>query len=215
MSDLEILIVDDHPLFRTGLRTLLASEPDLAVIGEASSGPEAVALAPELQPDLVLMDLQMAGGGGIGAIRELNARQPEVRILVVSLFEDDDSVFMALRAGARGYILKDADEEEMIRAVRAVAAGQAIFSPAIAQRVLAFFAAAPSDRAAFPELTAREREILGLLAQGCSNQVIADRLFLSPKTVANHVSSIFAKLRVADRAAAIVRAREAGFGSPA
>lgn len=212
---IRILIADDHPLFRKGMRTLLSGVPDCDVIGEASSGLEAVALARDLTPALVLMDLQMAGGGGIAATRELAATMPEINVLVVSLFEDDDSVFMALRAGARGYILKDADEEEMIRAIHAVAAGQAIFSPAIATRVLAFFAAAPREPEVFPELTAREREILALIAQGCSNQAIADRLFLSPKTVANHVSSIFAKLRVADRAGAIVRAHEAGFsGAP-
>lgn len=212
---IRILITDDHPLFRKGMRTMLAAVDDFEVVGEANSGPEAVARATELRPDLVLMDLQMAGGGGIAATRELAAQVPDTRVLIVSLFEDDDSVFMALRAGARGYILKDADEEEMIRAVRALAAGQAIFSPAIAQRVLAFFAAGPAERDAFPDLTAREREILAMIAQGCANQTIADRLFLSPKTVANHVSSIFAKLRVADRAGAIVRAREAGFGGPA
>lgn len=209
---IRILITDDHPLFRKGMRTLLAAVSDFAVIGEASSGPEAVALARELAPDLVLMDLQMAGGGGIEATRALAGELPDARVLVVSLFEDDDSIFMALRAGARGYILKDAEEEEMIRAVRAAAAGQAIFSPTIAARMLAFFSASPREPETFPELTTREREILGLIAQGCPNQVIADRLFLSPKTVANHVSSIFAKLRVADRAGAIVRAREAGFG---
>ncbi len=209
---IRILITDDHPLFRKGMRTLLAAVSDFAVIGEASSGPEAVALARKLAPDLVLMDLQMAGGGGIEATRALAGELPDARVLVVSLFEDDDSIFMALRAGARGYILKDAEEEEMIRAVRAVAAGQAIFSPTIAARMLAFFSASPREPETFPELTTREREILGLIAQGCPNQVIADRLFLSPKTVANHVSSIFAKLRVADRAGAIVRAREAGFG---
>jgi DNA-binding NarL/FixJ family response regulator len=209
---IRILITDDHPLFRKGMRTLLAAVSDFAVIGEASSGPEAVALARKLAPDLVLMDLQMAGGGGIEATRALAGELPDARVLVISLFEDDDSIFMALRAGARGYILKDAEEEEMIRAVRAVAAGQAIFSPTIAARMLAFFSASPREPETFPELTTREREILGLIAQGCPNQVIADRLFLSPKTVANHVSSIFAKLRVADRAGAIVRAREAGFG---
>lgn len=209
---IRILITDDHPLFRKGMRTLLAAVSDFAVIGEASSGPEAVALARKLAPDLVLMDLQMAGGGGIEATRALAGELPDARVLVVSLFEDDDSIFMALRAGARGYILKDAEEEEMIRAVRAAAAGQAIFSPTIAARMLAFFSASPREPETFPELTTREREILGLIAQGCPNQVIADRLFLSPKTVANHVSSIFAKLRVADRAGAIVRAREAGFG---
>jgi DNA-binding NarL/FixJ family response regulator len=210
---LRLLIAEDHPLFRKGLRALLATVPDFALVGEAETGREAVALALALQPDVVLMDLQMPDGSGIEATREILAAAPATGILVVTLFEDDDSVFAALRAGARGYVLKDADEEELIGAIRAVAAGQAIFGPAVAGRVLAFFAAPRREPPPlFPTLTEREREVLGLLAQGKNNAAIAQTLFLSTKTVANHASNIFAKLQVADRAEAIVRAREAGLG---
>ena len=211
---LRLLIADDHPLFRKGLRGLLAAQPDLEVVGEAASGAEAVALTAQLRPDLVLMDLQMPGGSGLVAIRAIIAANPNARILVVTLFEDDDSVFTALRAGARGYILKDADETELLRALGAVANGEAIFSPAIATRVMRYLANPPAavPREAFPSLTEREREILLRLAQGHNNGAIALALSLSPKTVSNYVSSIFAKLQVADRAQAIVRAREAGIG---
>lgn len=211
---LRLLIADDHPMFRKGLRGLLAAQPGLEVVGEAASGAEAVALAAQLQPDLILMDLQMPGGSGLVAIRAIIAANPTARILVVTLFEDDDSVFTALRSGARGYILKDADEAEMVRALRAVANGEAIFSPAIATRVMRFLAHPPAavPREAFPSLTEREREILVRIAQGHNNGAIALALSLSPKTVSNYVSSIFAKLQVADRAQAIVRAREAGLG---
>jgi DNA-binding NarL/FixJ family response regulator len=209
---LRLVIADDHPLFRKGLRALLAAVPDFDLVGEADSGRAAVAVSLELQPDVVLMDLQMPDGSGIEATRQIVAASPTTRILVVTLFEDDDSVFAALRAGARGYVLKDADEAELIRAIRAVAHGEAIFSPAVASRVIDYFAArhaAPPQ--AFPSLTQREREILQMIARGRSNPAIAGELSLSPKTVANHVSNIFAKLQVADRAEAIVRARDAGF----
>jgi DNA-binding NarL/FixJ family response regulator len=210
-STIRVMIADDHPLFRKGMRTLLGAAPDIQLIGEAESGDEIVSRALELQPDVVLMDLQMPGGGGVQATREILTHAPTIRVLVVTLFEDDDSVFLALRAGARGYVLKDTDEEEMFRAIRAVANNEAIFSPAIATRVLAYFAAPRRAAAAvFPSLTEREREILGLIAQGKSNTAIANALSLAPKTVANHVSNIFSKLQVADRAEAIVRAREAG-----
>src|SRR5579884_404121 len=214
MESLRILIADDHPLFRKGLRALLEAVPDFDVVSEATSGPEATSRAAVLQPDVVLMDLQMPGGSGIAATREILAASLHIRILVVTLFEDDDSVFMALKAGARGYVLKDADEDEMVRAIRAVGRGEAIFSPAVATRVLAFFATsgAVAPAPAFPSLTAREREILALIARGHSNPAIARALGLSPKTVGNHVSNIFGKLQVADRAEAIVRAREAGLG---
>lgn len=214
MEPIRALIVDDHPMFRRGLRTLLAALPAVQVVGEAGGGDEAVRLAAELQPDLVLMDLQMPGGSGLAATRAIVNANPHTRVLVVTLSADDDSVFAALRAGAHGYLLKEAEDEEMLRAVRAVAEGGAIFSPGIAERILAFFAsphrALPRD--VFPELSEREREILGLIAQGRSNAEIADRLVLSRKTVSNHVSNIFSKLHVADRAQAIVRAREAGLG---
>jgi DNA-binding NarL/FixJ family response regulator len=208
---IRIVIAEDHPLFRKGLRMLLAGTSDLDVIGEAEDGPDAVDLTIQLQPDVVLMDLQLPRMSGIRATREILAGAPRTRILVVTLFEDDDSVFAALRAGARGYMLKDAHEEEMLRAVRAVAAGEAIFSPAIATRVLQFFAAPRMEAPKlFPELTEREREVLALIARGKSNPVIGRELSLSTKTIANHVTNIFSKLQVADRAEAIIRARDAG-----
>ena len=213
MSDraLTVLIADDHPIFRKGLRALLGGQPALRLVGEASSGAEAVRLAAELRPDVILMDLQMPGGGGLAAVRQIVAAHPERRILVVTMFEDDDSVFAAMRAGARGYVLKDMDDDEIVRAILAVGHGEAIFSPAIAARMVSFFAARPVA-APFPELTESERGVLRLMAQGVNNQGIADRLSLSPKTVRNYVSTILGKLQVADRAQAIVRARQAGLG---
>jgi DNA-binding NarL/FixJ family response regulator len=214
MDPLHLLIADDHPLFRKGMRAMLGSVPGLVVIGEATTGAEAIERATALQPDVVLMDLQMPGGNGVAATRAILQASPQIRILVVTLFEDDDSVFTALRAGARGYVLKDTDEEEMVRAIRAVGNGEAIFSPAVASRVLAYFAAprpaAPPQ--AFPTLTEREREILNLIAAGRANPAIARQLSLSAKTVGNYVSNIFGKLQVADRAEAIIRARDAGLG---
>jgi DNA-binding NarL/FixJ family response regulator len=212
---IRLLLVDDHPLFRKGMRVLLESVADFDLVGEAASGPEAVARCLDLLPDVVLMDLQMPGGSGLDAAREIVAASPVTQVLVVTLFEDDDSVFAALRAGARGYLLKDATEDDMLRAIRAVAGGQAIFGPAVASRVLAYFAGGRTDDPRiFPTLTEREREILVQLAQGQRNAAIADALYLSPKTVANHLSNIFSKLQVASRAEAIVRAREAGLGTP-
>lgn len=208
-----ILIADDHTLFRDGLRALFGSLSDTEVVGEAATGAEAVSLAEELQPDVVLMDIQMPDINGIEATRQIVQTSPHIGVIVVTMFEDDDSVFAAMRAGARGYVLKGADQEEMIRAIRAVARGEALFGPAIATRLTAFFNASQSPAAtAFPDLTDREREVLGLLAQGLSNQEIADRLFISVKTVRNHVSNIYSKLQVADRMQAIIRARDAGLG---
>lgn len=193
--------------------SLLSSVPEFEVIGEAATGEEAVSRASDLHPDVILMDLQMPGVNGIEATRRILHESPNVRVLVVTLFEDDDSVFMALRAGARGYVLKDADEEEMLLSIRAVGKGEAIFSPAIATRVLAYFAAPrPAAPQVFPTLTDREREILNLIAQGHPNPSIARQLHLSTKTVGNYVSNIFTKLQVADRAQAIIRAMEAGLG---
>ena len=214
MEPIRVLIADDHPFFRDGLRVLLEATADTAVAGEAATGDEVIALAERLQPDVILMDLKMPGPNGIEATRRILAASPHIAVLVVTMYEDDGSVFAAMRAGARGYLLKGADEDEMLRAIRGVARGEAIFGPAVARRLLRFFAApelsAPPP--AFPELTEREREILDLLAQGRANPEIAERLYLSPKTVRNHVSNIFGKLQVADRAQAIVRAREAGLG---
>jgi DNA-binding NarL/FixJ family response regulator len=211
---LRVLVADDHPIFRNGMGALLASVPDVEVCGEAATGEEAVARAAELQPDIVLMDLQMPGMGGIEATRQILFASPHIRVLVVTMFEDDYSVFTAMRAGARGYIVKGASADEMLRAIRAVASGEAIFSPAIAARLIDFFSAPKPAVPAqtFPELSNREREILDLIAQGASNAEIASKLVLSPKTVRNHVSNIFSKLQVADRAHAIIRGREAGLG---
>ena len=212
MTPLRILIADDHPLFRKGMRTLLASMPETEVVGEATTGKETVDRALALQPDIVLMDLQMPEGGGLTAIRSLTSANPETRILVVTVCEDDESVFAALRAGARGYVLKDADEDEMIRAIQAVARGEAIFSPAVASRLMDYFTAARTSphAEAFPDLTEREREILAMIARGRSNYEIAEELSISLKTVRNHASNIFGKLQVADRTQAAIRAREAG-----
>jgi DNA-binding NarL/FixJ family response regulator len=214
MDTLRILIADDHPIFRDGMRALVASIPDMEAVGEAATGDEAVALAAELQPDLVLMDLQMPGIGGVEATRQILHASPHVRVLVVTMFEDDYSVFAAMRAGARGYIVKGASPDDMQRAIRAVGSGEAIFSPAIAVRLIDFFSAPkpPVPQQTFPELSDREREILDLIAQGASNAEIAHQLVLSPKTVRNHVSNIFSKLQVADRAHAIIRGRDAGLG---
>lgn len=208
---LAVLIADDHPLFRKGLRALLSTMAEVRVSGEAASGAEAVRGAEELHPDLVLMDLQMPGGDGLAAIRRITAAQPSPHVLVVTMFEDDDSVFAALRAGARGYVLKDMDDQEMARAILAVGHGEAIFSAAIATRIMAYFA----DRSvqptpAFPGLTDSEGNVLRLMARGLGNQAIATQLCLSHKTVRNYVSNIFGKLHVSDRAQAVLRARDAG-----
>ncbi len=211
MDKLAILIADDHPLFRKGMRALLSSMPEVELAGEATSGEEAIRLAEKLQPDMILMDLQMPGGGGLVAIRQIVQTSPHIRILVLTMFQDDDSVFAALRAGARGYILKDMDDEEITRAILAVGSGEAIFSPAIAERMMQFFSARPALPASlFPELTESERNVLALMARGVNNEEIARQLSFSPKTVRNYVSNIFSKLQVADRAQAIVKAREAG-----
>jgi DNA-binding NarL/FixJ family response regulator len=214
MESLRVLIADDHPLFRHGVAALLGTVPGIAVVGEAMSGDEVIAVAEELQPDVILMDIKMPELNGIEATRRVLHTSPHIRILIVTMFEDDASVFMAMRAGARGYILKDAQKAEIVAAIQAVGRGEAIFSPAIAARLIDFFAAPrPSAPAgASPELTDREREILGLIAKGCNNTEIATRLVLSPNTVRNYVSNIFGKLQVADRAQAIIRAREAGLG---
>ena len=215
---IKVLIADDHVFYREGVRALLNNVPDIEVVGEANNGEEAIAQTRDLQPDVILMDLKMPGMNGIDATRKVHEAYPNIGVLVITMFDDDDSVFAAMRAGARGYLLKDADKDEVVRAIVAVDKGEAIFSPAIAQRMMQYFAAStsPSARrsqpAEFTELTDREMEILNLIAQGQNNMVIADKLSLSIKTVQNYVSSILTKLQVADRAQAIVRAREAGLG---
>lgn len=214
MEPLTVLIADDHPLFRAGLRALLASMSEVSLLGEATDGAEVVRMAEQLQPDLVLLDLQMPEGGGLPAIRQIVRTSPHIRILVVTMFMDDDSVFAAMRAGARGYVLKGARHDEMLRAIRAVGSGEAIFSPSIASRMMDFFASsrATTTETIFPDLTEREREVLSLMTRGQSNTEIADALTISVKTVRNHVSNIFSKLQVVDRAQAVLRARDAGLG---
>jgi DNA-binding NarL/FixJ family response regulator len=211
---IRVLIADDHAVFREGLRAVLGSEPDMEVAGEAATGKGVVESAAELRPDVILMDIQMPEINGIEATRRILSADPNIGVVVLTMFEDDDSVFSAMRAGARGYVLKGADPSEILKVLRAVAGGEAYFGPEIARRLVDFFSApkATSPEEALPELTARERDILDLIAQGHSNATIAARLYVSPNTVRNHITHIFAKLQVTDRAQAIIRAREAGLG---
>ena len=212
MEPLRVLIADDHPLFRHGIHEFLNLAPTIEVVGEATSGEEAITQAEALHPDVILMDVNMPGVNGIEATRRILHDSPHICILIVTMFEDDGTVFAALRAGARGYILKDSEKENILRAIQAVGNGEAIFSPTIATRLIDFFATQSSTlpKEIFPSLTERERGILQLIARGQSNADIAHELSLSPKTVYNYVSNILSKLQVADRAQAIIRAREAG-----
>lgn len=219
-NTIRLLIADDHLFYREGIRALLVPLPMLVILGEAASGEEAISQTEQLQPDVVLMDIKMPGINGIDAVRRIIETRPAVKVLMVTMFDDDESVFAAMRAGARGYILKDADREELVRAINAVYKGEAIFSPAIAARMMSYFAEQPRQEVtvpvqsipprAFPDLTNREHEILLLIAQGHNNIAIAAYLHISLKTVQNHVASILSKLQVASRAQAIIRARDAG-----
>jgi len=213
-ESLRVVVADDHPVFRSGLGALLGTEDGMEVVGEAATGVEAVRLVAEMQPDVVVMDLHMPELDGVAATRQIVHDSPHVAVLVLTMFDDDDSVFAAMRAGARGYVLKGTNQAEVVRAVHLVGAGGAMFGPAVAQRVIEFFSRPrPTTVAvAFPQLSDREHEILDLVAQGQSNTSIASRLGITDKTVRNHVSNIFTKLAVADRAQAVVRAREAGLG---
>jgi DNA-binding NarL/FixJ family response regulator len=216
-NSVRVLIAEDHPLFREGMRGRLERVADVAVVGEAASGEEAVELAGNLEPDVILMDIKMPGLNGIEATREILRSSPRggVGVLVLSMFEDDDSVFAAMRAGARGYLLKDSGGEGVVHAIRAVASGEAVFGAGVAERIMGFFSAPRSSalpKRTFPELSEREEEVLSLVAKGKSNQQIATELFVSLKTVRNHVSNILLKLQVADRAQAVIRARDAGMG---
>ncbi len=210
MENIRLLVADDHAFYREGVKSMLNGKAGVTVIGEAASGDEAVAAALSVRPDVVLMDLNMPGLNGIEATRKILAREPQARILVLTMF-DDESVFAAIRAGARGHLLEDATVDDLLRAVTAVHRGEAIFSPASAEKLMRYFAQTRVNTTAFPALTEREHDVLLLIAQGHSNTEIAELLSLTHKTVRNYVSNIFDKLQVADRAHAIVKARDAGF----
>ena len=218
-SKIRILVVDDHTLFREGLTVLLQSTPDIEVVGEASSGAEAIALAAELQPDIILMDIRMDDVNGIEATRRIRQAHPGIRVIMLTMVERDDSLLAALRAGAQSYILKGADKKQVLKTIHAVAEGETLFGPEIAQRLGNFFRGldvslmARTELSLLADLSDREREVLDLMARNWNNQQIAAELHISPKTVSNHVSNIFNKLQVADRVQAIVKAREAGLGS--
>ena len=213
MDRIRVLIADDHESFRAGLRAMLAIADDIDLVGEAADGVAAVDQAARLQPDVVLMDLKMPGLDGIAATKAITSTSPHIGVVVLTMLEDDESVFAALRAGARGYALKGTLRAHIVRAIRAAADGEAVFGPGVARRIADFFnRRRPPAGDAFPQLTEREREVLALIAQHRTNPEIARQLGLSPKTVRNHVSNIFAKLQVADRAQAITQARDAGFG---
>lgn len=221
-NPINILVADDHTLFREGLAALLTAVSQTNVLAQAANGYEAIAQAAATHPDIILMDIQMplpdgtAGLNGIEATRRILADQPHIGIIMLTMLEDDDSLFAAMCAGARGYILKGADKAEVLRTIQAVARGEALFGPAIAGRLTRFFQRSGGGETAvspFPDLTDREQELLALIAQGYSNSDIAHQLHISPKTVSNHISSIFNKLQVADRAQAIIKARQAGLGS--
>jgi DNA-binding NarL/FixJ family response regulator len=214
-SPLRLLVVDDHTLFREGLIALLRAAPDTEVVGAAGTGGEALDRLDDVCPDVVLMDIMMPDMNGIEVTRRLRAADPDIGVVMLTMLEDDDSLFAAMCAGARGYILKGADTGEVLRTVRAVGRGEALFGPAIARRLTGFFQHVEGrglSVSPFPHLTDRVREVLDLIATGLDNQRIAARLHISGKTVSNHISNIFAKLHVADRAQAIVTAREAGLG---
>ncbi|MFC5470750.1 response regulator [Cohnella suwonensis] len=210
VKPLRIVIVDDHPLFRHGVRTLFLTAPELEVVGEAGNGEEAIALAQSLRPDVMLMDIRMPGLSGIEMTRRITVMDPAIRILILTMFEDDSSVFTAMRSGAKGYVLKDADKDELLRAIHAVGNGEAIFSPGIASRMIEYFAVTrPAAREeAFPELSSREREVLYLMTEGASNADISSKLDISGKTVANYITNILNKLQVSDRQEAMRMARD-------
>jgi DNA-binding NarL/FixJ family response regulator len=211
-ADIRVVIADDHPVVRDGLSALLASVPSVTVAGLAANGREAVEAAVSLRPDVLVMDVQMPELTGVEAAAEISRAAPAVAVLMLTMFDDDYSVLAAMRAGARGYVLKGAQQDEIVRAIRAVAAGEAIFGPGIARMVLGLVTSPPAAEEPFGELTAREREVLDLIGAGARNAEIARRMSIAPKTVANHISAIFAKLQVADRGEAIILARDAGLG---
>jgi DNA-binding NarL/FixJ family response regulator len=219
MDPIRLLVADDHALFREGLQALLSATPGIEMMGEAATGETAVALADETQPDIVLMDINMPDLDGIEATRRILRANPTTGVIMVTMLEDDASLFAAMRAGARGYVLKGAHHTELLQTIRAVASGQALFGAPIATRIMGFFQDIETElepivpRSAFPELTPRELEVLHLIAQGANNSYIGEKLVISDKTVRNHITSVFSKLQVADRAQAIIKARDSGLGS--
>ncbi len=214
MDRLRVLIADDQAITRSGLRNFLAEQEAVEIVGEAQNGEQVVERAASLQPDVILMDLRMPGINGIEATRRIHRASPHIGILVLTIFEDDTSVFPAIRAGARGYLLKNVEQDELLRAISTVASGGAIFSPGIAQRVLNYLNAPAPDlpKHIFDELTNRERDILDLIAQGKTNHEIAEILSLSPKTVSNNISNVLTKVQATDRAKLMLMALEAGMG---
>lgn len=219
METISLFVADDHALFRDGLRALFSAIPGIEIVGEAATGEDAVVQVAETQPDIVLMDINMPGMNGVEATRQILHTRPTTGVIMVTMLEDDASLFSAMRVGARGYVLKGVHHRELLQTVRAVASGQVLFGPAIASRIVGFFQDIEADRAsallsdAFPELTPRELDVLELIAQGANNSQIAEQLVITDKTVRNHITSIFSKLQVADRAHAIIKARDAGLGS--
>lgn len=216
MSGIQVVVVDDHPVFRSGMVTILEDLDGVEVVAQAGDGEQALVAVAEHRPDVVLMDLRMPGMGGLAATARITAEHPDTAVVVLTMDSDDDSVFAALRAGARGYLLKEADGDDVLRALLGVARGEAVFGPRIAQRVVSFFAGSRTAAAAptaFPQLTGREREVLDLLARGLDNAAIARRLVLTEKTVRNRVSDVLAKLHARSRAEAVALARDAGLPS--
>lgn len=219
MENIRLLVADDHALFREGLQALFSTTPGIEIVGEAATAQDVVALADKLQPDIILMDINMPGADGIQATRTILHANPTIGVIMVTMLEEDASLFSAMRAGARGYVLKGAHHEELLQTVQAVASGQVLFGPSTAGRIMGFFQDIEADlkptlpAETFPELTPRELEVLDLIAKGVNNSQIAEKLVISGKTVRNHITSIFSKLQVADRAQAIIKARDAGMGS--
>lgn len=218
VENIRILIADDHALFREGLKALFSATEGIDIAGEAATGEETIILSVETKPDVVLMDINMPGKSGIQAAREILNSDPEIGVIMVTMIEEDAALFAAMRAGARGYVLKGAHHRELLQTVRAVASGQVLFGPSTANRIMGFFQDFDVDRKpslpeeSFPELTPRELDVLDLIAQGANNSQIAEVLVITEKTVRNHITSIFNKLQVIDRSQAIIKARDAGLG---